>query len=128
MGPSNGVTTLYVRLTGSFESALTGQKGYDAVTGASTSASVNKNSNVTVEAADVPDGQEPTESDWKPLSDTIRVNAQKTTANIDTENSGMEARYSVYDSSLTLSGTPKTPGTYPVSVTVTDESGRNCTE
>ena len=123
-GPSNGVTTLYVRLTGSFESALTGQKGYDAVTGASTSASVNKNSNVTVEAADVPDGQEPTESDWKPLSDTIRVNAQKTTANIDTENSGMEARYSVYDSSLTLSGTPKTPGTYPVSVTVTDESGR----
>lgn len=123
-GPSNGITTLHVRLTGYFESALTGQKGYDAVTGASTSASVNKNSYVTVEAADIPDGEEPTESDWKPLSDTIRINAQKTTANIDTENSGMEARYSVYDSSLTLSGTPKTPGTYPVSVTVTDESGR----
>ncbi len=123
-GPSNGVTTLYVRLTGSFESALVGQKKYDAITSASTSASVNKNSNVTVEAADVPDGQEPTESDWKPLSDTVRINAQKTTANIDTENSGMEAKYSTYDSSLTLSGIPKTPGTYPVSVTVTDESGR----
>lgn len=123
-GPSNGVTTLHVRLTGFFESAITGQKGYDAITSASTSASVNKNSNVVVEAADIPDGQEPTESDWKPLSDTVRINAQKTTANIDTENSGMEARYSVYDSSLTLSGTPKTPGTYPVSVTITDESGR----
>lgn len=123
-GPSNGVTTLYVRLTGSFESALVGQKKYDAITSASTSASVNKNSNVTVEAADVPDGQEPTESDWKPLSNTVRINAQKTTANIDTENSGMEAKYSTYDSSLTLSGIPKTQGTYPVSVTVTDESGR----
>ena len=35
--------------------------------------------------------------------------------------------YSTYDSSLSLSGTPAETGTYPVSVTVTDESGRTVT-
>ena len=39
----------------------------------------------------------------------------------------MAGRYSTYDSSLSLSGIPAEPGTYPVSVTVTDESGRTVT-
>ena len=39
----------------------------------------------------------------------------------------MAGMYSTYDSSLSLSGTPAEIGTYPVSVTVTDESGRTVT-
>lgn len=69
-GASNGVNTLHVRLKGYFESAVTGQQKYDAVSGASTSVSSNKNSNVVVEAADLPDGQEPVEADWKELKET----------------------------------------------------------
>ena len=69
-GASNGVNTLHVRLKGYFESAVTGQKKYDAVSGASTSVSSNKNSNVVVEAADLPDGQGPVEADWKELKET----------------------------------------------------------
>ena len=42
-GASNGVNTLHVRLKGYFESAVTGQQKYDAVSGASTSVSSNKN-------------------------------------------------------------------------------------
>ena len=38
-GASNGVNTLHVRLKGYFESAVKGQKKYDAVSGASTSVS-----------------------------------------------------------------------------------------
>ena len=64
------MNTLHVRLKGYFESAVTGQKKYDAVSGASTSVSSNKNSNVVVEAADLPDGQGPVEADWKELKET----------------------------------------------------------
>ena len=64
------MNTLHVRLKGYFESAVTGQKKYDAVSGASTSVSSNKNSNVVVEAADLPDGKEPVEDDWKELTKT----------------------------------------------------------
>ena len=128
-GPSNGQETLHVRLSGYFESAVTGQTKYDAISGASGSATVNKNSNVTVEAAILPDGQTPTDTDWKPLSEqsSVTVNKSKTTVNIETAKCGMTGTYSTYDSSLTLSGTPTTPGTYPVSVTITDESGRTAT-
>ena len=41
-GASNGVNTLHVRLKGYFESAVTGQQKYDAVSGASTSVSSNQ--------------------------------------------------------------------------------------
>lgn len=126
-GASNGVNTLHVRLSGYFESAVTGQQKYDAVSGASTSVSSNKNSNVTVEVADLPDGQTPVEEDWKELDTTnIKIDTKKTTVNIDAA-SGMAGIYSAYDSSLSLSGTPKTIGTYPVSVTLTDKSGRTVT-
>lgn len=123
-GASNGVNTLHVRLKGYFESAVTGQQKYDAVSGASTSVSSNKNSNVVVEAADLPDGQEPVEADWKELKETgVKIDTKNTKVNIDSK-SGMAGMYSTYDSSLSLSGTPAEIGTYPVSVTVTDESGR----
>lgn len=126
-GASNGVNTLHVRLKGYFESAVTGQKKYDAVSGASTSVSSNKNSNVVVEAADLPDGQEPVEADWKKLKETgVKIDTNNTKVYIDSE-SGMVGMYSRYDSSLSLSGTPAKIGTYPVSVTVTDESGRKVT-
>ena len=126
-GASNGVNTLHVRLKGYFESAVTGQQKYDAVSGASTSVSSNKNSNVVVEAADLPDGQEPVEADWKELKETgVKIDTKNTKVNIDSE-SGMVGMYSTYDSSLSLSGIPAKIGTYPVSVTVTDESGRKVT-
>ena len=123
-GPSDGENTLFVRLVGAFEGALTGQQKYDAVSGASTSVSTNKNSNVEVQAAVLPDGTEPTEDDWKPLSTVISVNSKRTKVNIDTESCGMSGVYSIWDSSLSLSGVPDKVGTYPVSVTVTDENGR----
>ena len=126
-GASNGVNTLHVRLKGYFESAVTGQQKYDAVSGASTSVSSNKNSNVVVEAADLPNGQEPVEADWKELKETgVKIDTKNTKVNIDSK-SGMAGMYSAYDSSLSLSGTPAEIGTYPVSVTVTDESGRTVT-
>lgn len=124
-GPSDGVNTLHIRLVGAFESALCGQQKYDSISGASTSVSTNKNSDVTVQAAVLPDGQEPEEDDWKNLCDAgVTVNAEKTFVSMDTANSGMVGVYSPYDSSLTLAGTPKNPGEYPVSVSVTDENGR----
>ena len=126
-GASNGVNTLHVRLKGYFESAVTGQQKYDAVSGASTSVSSNKNSNVVVEAADLPDGHEPVEADWKELKETgVKIDTKNTKVNIDSK-SGMAGMYSTCDSSLSLSGTPAEIGTYPVSVTVTDESGRTVT-
>lgn len=115
---------LHVRLTGSFESALVKQKGYDAISSASTNVTQNKNSNARVEAVLLPKGQEPVESDWKPLSESgIRVNSKKTFVNIDSA-SGMQGVYSTSDSSVTLAGTPENAGVYPISVSVTDDQGR----
>ena len=98
-GASNGVNTLHVRLKGYFESAVTGQQKYDAVSGASTSVSSNKNSNVVVEAADLPDGHEPVEADWKELEETgVKIDTKNTKVNIDSK-SGMAGMYSTCDSS-----------------------------
>lgn len=47
---------LHVRLVGSFESALVNQKGYDAISGASTNVTQNKNSDASVEVALVKKG------------------------------------------------------------------------
>ena len=89
-----------MRLNGYFDSALTGQQKYDAISGASTSVSTNKNSNVIVEAAVVPDGTTPGKNDWKPLHEAVTVNTKKTSVNIDTESCGMSGVYSIYDLSL----------------------------
>ena len=39
----------------------------------------------------------------------------------------MSGVYSIYDSSLSLSGVPDQPGSYPVSVPVTAQNGRTAT-
>ena len=118
---------LHIRLIGSFESALVNQAGYDAISGASTNITQNKNSSASVEAALLPQGQTPQKSDWKPLTDTqISVDSSKSSVNLDPA-SGMAGVYSKYDSSVTLTGTPAKAGVYPISVTVTDDQGHTAT-
>ena len=126
---------LHVRLVGSFESALVNQKGYDAISGASTNVTQNKNSNASVEVALVKKDQDPQSSDWKLLSGSdIRVVSKGSSVNIANHtdpakgnDSGMAGVYSVHDGSITLAGTPAKPGIYDISVTITDELGRTAT-
>lgn len=126
---------LHVRLVGSFESALVNQKGYDAISGASTNVTQNKNSDASVEVALVKKGQDPQSSDWKLLSESdIRVISKGSSVNIANRtdpakgnDSGMAGVYSVHDGSITLAGTPAKPGIYDISVTITDELGRTAT-
>lgn len=115
---------LHVRLVGYFEAAIVGQKDYDAITGASNNVNVNKNSNVVVQAALVEKDTEPEESDWKLLHESgITIDTQNTKINM-ANDFGMAGVYSPYDSSITLGGTPNTAGTYPISITLTDNQGR----
>ena len=126
---------LHVRLVGTFESALVNQKGYDAISGASTNVTQNKNSDASVEVALVKKGQDPQSSDWKLLSESdIRVVSKGSSVNISNRtdpakgnDSGMAGVYSVHDGSVTLAGTPAKPGIYDISVTITDELGRTAT-
>lgn len=119
--------TLHVRLVGYFESALVNQKGYDAISGASTGVTENKNSNASVEVALLPKDMTPGEGDWKPLNQSdVKILKEGSAVNIDTA-SGMKGVYSIYDSSVTLSGTPAEAGEYPISVTITDDQGRTAT-
>ena len=126
---------LHVRLAGSFESALVNQKGYDAISGASTNVTQNKNSDASVEVALVKKGQDPQSSDWKLLNESdIRVVSKGSSVNIANRtdpakgnDSGMAGVYSVHDGSVTLAGTPAKPGIYDISVTITDELGRTAT-
>ena len=126
---------LYVRLVGSFESALVNQKGYDAISGASTNVTQNKNSDASVEVALVNADQEPTKDDWKLLSESdIRIKSKESSVIIVNHDdaskgndSGMAGVYSVHDGSLTLAGTPANAGTYDISVSITDEDGHTAT-
>ena len=125
----NSTKTLKIRLVGSFEGAIQGQQKYDAVSGASMSASINKNSNVHVQAAEVesPDSIVP-ESAWKPLNEMQNLYVDRKQFNIElSADSGMTASYNVYDSSITLAGVPKKVGKYPVKVNVKDAAGRIAT-
>lgn len=131
IGPNDGGDEdeyiLHVRLVGSFEAALVGQADYDAVSSASTNVTTNKNSNVEVQGALI-QGNEPDNSDWKPLHQLgITVNKNTTSVSISPDGSGMVGVYSVYDSSLTLAGTPEKAGSYQISVTVSDGQGRTAT-
>ena len=130
---------LYVKLVGSFEAAIVGQKDYDGVSGATGGSSTNQNSNVTVYGALMEKGTEPGEDDWAELdhySSDIDIDGSKCSVSIvpDTENgtpetseSGMEGVYMPISSALTLSGTPKDPGSYLISITVADNQGRTAT-
>ena len=127
---------LHVKLVGSFEAAIVGQKDYDGVSSASVGgASSNKNSSVTVYGALVGKGNEPTESDWEELNhqSKIQLVGSKCSVSIvpDTEkgtaadaDSGMKGVYMTLSSNLTLNGTPKNAGSYLISIHVEDNQGR----
>lgn len=130
---------LYVKIEGSFEAAIVGQKDYDGVSGASTGGSTsNSNSNVTVYGVLVEKDKEPTDDDWQKLDNNseIDLNGSKCKVSIvpDVESgtpedadSGMSGVYMPISSDLTLSGTPKDAGKYLVSVSIEDNQGRKAT-
>ena len=127
---------LHVKIEGSFEAAIVGQKDYDGVSSASVGgANSNKNSSVKVYGALVNKGTDPADSDWEELDNLsqIKLDGPKCKVDIvpDVENgtpadsdSGMEGVYMTVSSDLTLNGTPKDPGTYLISVSITDDQGR----
>lgn len=131
---------LHVKIEGSFEAAIVGQKDYDGVSGASTGGSTsNNNSNVTVYGALVEKDKEPTDDDWQKLDNNseIDLNGSKHKVSIvsDVENGtpedadcGMKGVFMpAISSSLTLSGTPKDAGKYLISVSIEDNQGRKAT-
>ena len=130
---------LHVKIEGTFEAAIVGQKDYDGVSGASTGGSTsNNNSNVTVYGALVEKDKEPTDDDWQKLDNNseIDLNGSKCKVSIvpDVESgtpedadSGMSGVYMPISSDLTLSGTPKDAGKYLVSVSIEDKQGRKAT-
>ena len=127
---------LHVKLVGSFEAAIVGQKDYDGVSSASVGgASSNKNSAVTVYGALVEKDTEPTDKDWEKLNNEseIRLVGSKRSVSIvpdtskgmtGTEDSGMKGVYMTLSSDLTLNGTPKDAGSYLISIHVEDNQGR----
>lgn len=130
---------LHVKIEGSFEAAIVGQKDYDGVSGASTGGSTsNSNSNVTVYGVLVEKDKEPTDDDWQKLDNNSKIdlNGSKCKVSIvpDVESgtpedadSGMSGVYMPISSELTLSGTPKDAGKYLVSVSIEDNQGRKAT-
>ena len=125
----NSKKVLKVRLVGYFEGAVQGQKKYDAISGASISATANKNSNVQVQAAEVESEDAVVdEKSWKPLNELKNLYLDRKQFKISlSADSGMTANYNVYDSSITLSGTPTKIGKYPVTLTVMNAAGRKDT-
>lgn len=127
---------LHVKIEGSFEAAIVGQKDYDGVSSASVGgASSNKNSAVTVYGALVEKDAEPTAADWEKLDhqskislegSKCKVNIVPDTANgtKDDADSGMKGVYMTLSSDLTLNGVPKDAGSYLVSVHIEDDQGR----
>ena len=127
---------LHVKIEGSFEAAIVGQKDYDGVSSASVGgASSNKNSAVTVYGALVEKDAEPTAADWEKLDHQSKISLEgsKCKVNIvpDTASgtkadadSGMKGVYMTLSSDLTLNGVPKDAGSYLVSVHIEDDQGR----
>lgn len=130
---------LHVKIEGSFEAAIVGQKDYDGVSSASTGgASSNKNSAVTVYGALVQKDTEPADSDWEALDHQSKIQLEGNKCNVsivpdvaggtaENSDSGMEGVYMTLSSDLTLNGTPKDPGTYLISVSIEDNRGRKAT-
>ena len=128
---------LHVKIEGEFEAAIVGQKDYDGVSSASVGgSSSNKNSAVKVYGALVEKGKDGADKDWEELDNMakIKLNGSKCSVSIvpDTEkgtsadsDSGMQGVYMTISSDLTLSGTPKDPGSYLVSVSIEDQQGRS---
>ena len=130
---------LRVKIEGSFEAAIVGQKDYDGVSSASTGgASSNKNSAVTVYGAYAKKKTDPADSDWEKLDhlSKIQLKGSKCSVSIvpdvasgtlEGSDSGMKGVYMTLSSDLTLNGTPKDPGTYLISVSIEDNQGRTAT-
>ena len=130
---------LRVKIEGSFEAAIVGQKDYDGVSSATTGgASSNKNSAVTVYGAYAKKKTDPADSDWEKLDhqSKIKLEGSKCSVSIVPDvdsgtaagsDSGMEGVYMTLSSDLTLRGTPKDPGTYLISVSIEDNQGRKAT-
>ena len=128
---------LHVKIEGEFEAAIVGQKDYDGVSSASVGgSSSNKNSALKVYGALVEKGKDVADKDWEELDNMakIKLNGSKCSVSIvpDTEkgtsadsDSGMQGVYMTISSDLTLSGTPKDPGSYLVSVSIEDQQGRS---
>ena len=120
---------LRVKIDGTFEAAIVGQKDYDGVSGATSGGtSSNKNSAVTVYGALVKKESKVQDSDWEPLNhqSNISLNGKKCKVNIvpdtasgtpEASDSGMKGVYLTLSSDLTLDGTPKDAGEYTVRVT-----------
>ena len=128
---------LHVKIEGSFESAIVGQKKYDGVSSATTGgASGNKNSAVTVYGALVAKNTEPTNNDWEELDNMAQIKLEGKNCYVtiapDTsvagmtadKDSGMKGVYMTLSSDLTLNGTPKDAGSYLISIHVEDNQGR----
>lgn len=130
---------LHVKIDGSFEAAVVGQKDYDGVSSASVGgSSSNKNSAVKVYGALVEKDTEPADSDWEELDNMSKINLDGSKCSVsivpDTESgtlkdsdSGMEGVYMTISSDLTLNGTPKDAGQYLISITIADDQGRTAT-
>lgn len=130
---------LHVKIEGSFEAAIVGQKDYDGVSSATTGgASSNKNSAVTVYGAYAKKKTDPADSDWEALDhlSEIQLEGSKCSVSIVPDvdggtaannDSGMKGVYMTLSSDLTLRGTPKDPGTYLISVSIEDNQGRKAT-
>lgn len=126
---------LHVKIDGTFEAAIVGQKDYDGVSSATVSgSSSNKNSAVKVYGALTEKGTEPAESDWEELDNTAKINLNGSKCSVsivpdtakgtaEDSDSGMEGVYMTISSDLTLNGTPKDAGSYLVSVSITDMQG-----
>ena len=127
---------LRVKIDGTFEAAIVGQKDYDGVSGATSGGtSSNKNSAVTVYGALVKKESKVQDSDWEPLNhqSNISLNGKKCKVNIvpdtasgtpEASDSGMKGVYLTLSSDLTLDGTPKDAGKYLISISVEDDQGR----
>lgn len=117
---------LKARLLGFFEPAMVNQKKYDAISGATSVVSSNKNSNVVLQVALVENESDiPKKSDWKLLKDMNKIVLDKENSKIVLDpSSGMKGIYSTHDSAITLSGIPQKEGKYKVKVLLKDTSGR----
>ena len=130
---------LHVKIEGSFEAAIVGQKNYDGVSSASTGgASSNKNSAVTVYGAYAKKKTDPADSDWEKLDHLSKIQLKGSECSVsivpnvgsgtlEGSDSGMKGVYMTLSSDLTLNGTPKDPGTYLISVSIEDNQGRTAT-
>ncbi len=130
---------LHVKIEGSFEAAIVGQKDYDGVSSASTGgSSSNKNSAVKVYGALVKKDTDLTDGDWEELNhlSKIQLEGSKCSVSIvpdvvsgtaESSDSGMQGVYMTLSNDLTLDGTPEDPGTYLISVSIEDNQGRTAT-